>query len=138
MSQDDAYRILKLGRNVERADMTTRILDIGSVLLAEDRSDKLRQYENTLWINVLRSLSALLMYRKHRRLRINSGDVLDYLIKDHDFPRSVIHCLNEVKACYRFLPRSEELAANVDRLADSLQTADLYDITPQGLHEMAG
>lgn len=136
MSQDDAFRFIKLGRNIERADMTTRILDIGSVLLAEDRSDKLRQYENTLWINVLKSLSALLMYRKHRRLRISSGDVLDYLIKDHDFPRSVVHCINEVKACYRFLPRSEGLADSLNQLSAALVAINFYQITPKGLHDM--
>jgi uncharacterized alpha-E superfamily protein len=136
MSQDDAFRFIKLGRNIERADMTTRILDIGSVLLAEDRSDKLRQYENTLWINVLKSLSALLMYRKHRRLRISSGDVLDYLIKDHNFPRSVIHCINEIKACYQFLPRSEGLADSLNQLSASLIAINFYQINPQGLHDL--
>jgi uncharacterized alpha-E superfamily protein len=136
MSQDDAFRFIKLGRNIERADMTTRILDIGSVLLAEDRSDKLRQYENTLWINVLKSLSALLMYRKHRRLRISSGDVLDYLIKDHNFPRSVIHCINEIKACYQFLPRSEGLVDSLNQLSASLIAINFYQINPQGLHDL--
>ncbi len=136
MSQDDAFRFIKIGRNIERADMTTRILDIGSVLLAEDRSDRLRQYENTLWINVLKSLSALLMYRKHRRLRINSGDVLDYLIKDHNFPRSVIHCINEVKACYQFLPRSEGISDNLDQLSNLLTDVDFYQIKPKSLHEL--
>ncbi len=136
MSQDDAFRFIKLGRNIERADMTTRILDIGSLLLADDRSDKIRQYETTLWINVLKSLSALLMYRKHRRLRISSGDVLDYLIKDHNFPRSVVHCINEVKASYRFLPRSEGLADNLEHLSIELVAMDFYHIKPDGLHDL--
>lgn len=136
MSQDDAFRFIKLGRNMERADMTTRILDIGSVLLAEDRSDKLRQYENTLWINVLKALSALLMYRKHRRHRINSGDVLDYLIKDANFPRSVIHCISEVEACFNFLPGSEGLSDNLNELSTLLLAQDFYQMTPVRLHDL--
>lgn len=136
MSQDDALRFIKLGRNIERADMTTRILDIGSLLLADDLSDYIRQYENTLWINVLKSLSALLMYRKHRRLRISSGDVLDYLIKDRNFPRSVMHCINEVNVCYQFLPRSEGLTDNLEQLSKDLTAMDFYHITPGGLHDL--
>lgn len=136
MSQDDAFRFIQLGRNIERADMTTRILDMGSLLLAEDRSESLRQYENTLWMNVLKSLSALLMYRKHRRLGISSGDVLDYLIKDPQFPRSVLHCISEVKSCYQFLPRSEDLFGSLNQLSASLIAIDFYQISPQGLHNL--
>jgi uncharacterized alpha-E superfamily protein len=76
------------------------------------------------------------MYRKHRRHRITSGDVLDFLVKDHDFPRSVIHCLNEVKACYHFLPNSEGLEDHLDELAAALKATDFFQITPHGLHEM--
>lgn len=136
MSQDDAYRFIKLGRNIERADMTTRILDIGPILLAEDRSEKLRQYENTLWMNVLKSLSALLMYRKHRRHRINSGDVLDYLMRDPIFPRSVGHCISEVAICFKFLPRSEGLSGHLGELSALLDNTDFYQISPMGLHEL--
>jgi len=64
MSHNDSYRFICLGRNIERADMTTRIMDSGTVLLAEDRNNLTREYESILWINVLKSLSALLMYRK--------------------------------------------------------------------------
>lgn len=136
MSHNDALRFIRLGRSIERADMTTRILDIASVLLADDRSDKMRQYENALWMNVLKSLSALLMYRKHRRHRINSGDVLDYLLKDPDFPRSVGHCVNEVEACIKRLPKSEGLTDNLKTLASSLMATDIHRITPVQLHEI--
>lgn len=136
MSHDDALRFIRLGRSIERADMTTRMLDIASVLLAEDRSDKTRQYENTLWMNVLKSLSALLMYRKHRRHRINSGDVLDYLLKDPNFPRSVRYCINEVETYIKRLPRSDGLTDNLTALAASLMAADIHRITPMQLHEL--
>jgi uncharacterized alpha-E superfamily protein len=134
MSHDDSFRLIRLGRNIERADMTTRILDIGSVLLADDRSELLRQYENTLWMNVLKSLSALLMYRKHRRHRINSGDVLDYLLKDENFPRSVVHCIYEVEACIKHLPKSGGFTDNLGTLAATLVATDTHQITPDQLH----
>jgi uncharacterized alpha-E superfamily protein len=136
MSHDDALWFIRLGRNIERADMTTRILDIASVLLADDRSDKMRQYENALWMNVLKSLSALLMYRKHRRHRINSGDVLDYLLKDPNFPRSVTHCATEVEASINRLPRSEGLTDNLKILTGSLMATEIHRITPIQLHDL--
>ena len=136
MSHNDALQFIRLGRNIERADMTTRILDIASIILAEDRSDKIRQHENALWMNVLKSLSALLMYRKHRRLRINSGDVLDYLLKDPDFPRSVVHCVDEIEACNKRLQKSEGLTDNLQTLLSSLMETDIHRITPAQLHDL--
>lgn len=136
MSHNDALRFIRLGRNIERADMTTRILDIASVLLAVDRSDKLRQYETVLWMNVLKSLSALLMYRKDRRHRIASGDVLDYLLKDSNFPRAVKHCLYEVEAAIKYLPRSEGLIPNLAGLHFTLDELDIYPVTHQQLHDL--
>ncbi|MGR9086719.1 MAG: alpha-E domain-containing protein [Gammaproteobacteria bacterium] len=136
MSHDDAFRLIQLGRNIERADMTTRILDIGPVLLADDRSEKMRQYESNLWMHVLKSLSALLMYRKHRRLRINSGDVLDYLLKDRRFPRSVSHCIHQVLDCIRQLPQAEGLLDNLTTLEAFVSGVDTYHTSPAKLHEL--
>lgn len=136
MSHDDAFRFIRLGRNLERADMTTRILDIGSVLLADDRSDKMREYENSLWMNVLKSLSALLMYRKHRRHRIDGGAVLDYLLKDDNFPRSVSHCIHEAQECIALLPKSDGLKENLKYLETFVIGTDIYRTTPRELHEL--
>jgi uncharacterized alpha-E superfamily protein len=136
MSHNDALWFIRLGRNIERADMTTRILDIASVLLAADRSDKLRQHENALWIHVLKSLSALLMYRKHHRHRVNSGDVLDYLLKDAAFPRSVAHCVNEIEESIDRLPRPEGFSSILSTLSGSFMTADIHRLSPAQLHDL--
>jgi uncharacterized alpha-E superfamily protein len=136
MSHDTAFRLIKLGRNIERADMTTRILDIGPVLLADDRSAQMREYESNLWMHVLKSLSALLMYRKHRRLRINSGDVLDYLLKDTQFPRSVSHGIRQVQDCIRQLPQSEGFIENLATLETFIADADTYHMSPTQLRQL--
>lgn len=136
MSQNDSYRFIRLGRTIERADMTTRILDISSVLLADDRSDKLREYESSLWINLLKSLSALLMYRKHGRHHVNGEDVLDYLLKNADFPRSVRHCLEEVESCVKKLPHSAGLTDNLTALETDVLNIDTRQISPAQLHAL--
>jgi uncharacterized alpha-E superfamily protein len=136
MSHDAAYVFIRMGRNLERADMTTRILDISSVLLADDLSDKVKQYENTLWLNVLKSLSAVLMYRKHCYYRINSADVLDYLLNDMRFPRSVNHCITEVEKCMTMLPRSDQSVIDLKALSDFLMTHDYSKIDHEQLHHL--
>jgi uncharacterized alpha-E superfamily protein len=136
MSHDHALSFIRLGRSIERADMTTRILDIGSVLLAEDRSDQIREFESSLWINVLKSLSAFLMYRKHRRHRINSDDVLDYLLRDEDFPRAVLHCINELQAYINLLPNSSALNENLKKLEIFLMDMNIQQSTPSELHDL--
>ncbi|MGZ8144680.1 MAG: alpha-E domain-containing protein [Methylosarcina sp.] len=136
MSRNDAFHFIQLGRNIERADMTSRILDACPMLLADDRSAKMREYESNLWRHVLKSLSALLMYRKHRRLHINGGDVLDYLLKDSDFPRSVSHCINQVQDCIQCLPHSNELTDNLKTLDAFIAKVDTYHLSPAQLHDL--
>ena len=107
MSHNAAYNFIKIGRNLERADMTTRILDVGCLNLADEQRPEILEYEHILWMNVLRSLTALQMYRQNVKDRINGEDVADYLMNDLDFPRAAAHCLREVRACFEILPNAE-------------------------------
>lgn len=136
MSRNDSYRFICLGRNIERADMTTRIMDSGTVLLAEDRNNLTREYESILWINVLKSLSALLMYRKQVRQYIKGKDVLNFLLKNPDFPSSVKHCLHEIShCCIDKLPNSEALVQQIHVLEEQLLAVDMTATTPLELHK---
>ena len=134
MSRNDSYRFICLGRNLERADMTTRIMDFGTVLLAENRSHKMREFESILWINLLKSLSALLMYRQHVRHRIKGEDVLTYLLKNPDFPGAVVHCLQKIAHCVKLLPNAEALSRQLADLERHLQAIDIERNTPLELH----
>ncbi|MDD2723631.1 MAG: alpha-E domain-containing protein [Methylovulum sp.] len=129
MSHNHPYRFIRLGRNLERADMTSRILDLASLLLAESRSDELRQYETILWINILTALNALLMYRQHMRSRVKGDDVLSYLLLDKNLPRSVARCLLEVSDCINELPNNDALPDRVVELEDYVQDIDTHQAT---------
>ncbi len=63
MSNDLAFNFIKIGRYLERADMTTRILDVGCLNLIDPDHQEISEYENILWMNVLKSLTAYQMYR---------------------------------------------------------------------------
>ena len=96
MSHGDAYRFLRIGRHLERADMTTRIVDVGSATLIAPGSEVMR-LENRLWMNVLRAISAYQMYRQNVRRRIKGPDAIAFLLQDTQFPRAVAHSLLEIQ-----------------------------------------
>lgn len=129
MSHHHPYRFIRLGRNLERADMTSRILDLASLLLAESRSDELRQYETILWMNILTALNALLMYRQHVRSRIKGDDILNYLLLDKNLPRSVARCLLEMSDCIEQLPNNDALPERVAELQAYVQAIDTREAT---------
>ena len=67
-NEGEALSFIALGRNIERADMTSRILDVRAASMMTPRNvEELRPFETLLWINVLRSLSAYQMYRATTR-----------------------------------------------------------------------
>ncbi len=65
MSHDVGYQFLKLGRNLERADMTTRIVDVNSAVLLPRDQAVAEPLLARLWMSTLTALSAYQMYRRH-------------------------------------------------------------------------
>lgn len=135
MSHTEAYLFTQVGRNLERADMTTRIIDVGARELFT-RSDRLPEvHDNILWTTVLRSLSAYQMYRQHVRDRVNGADVVEFVLKNAAFPRAVFHCLQAIDNGFAGLPQNEEpqrLLAHLKRVVRECKVAKLL---PDDLHE---
>jgi uncharacterized alpha-E superfamily protein len=57
-SRDMVFDLLRLGQHIERADMTTRLLDLDPAHMGPEAGD-------TPWLHLLRSISAEPMYRRH-------------------------------------------------------------------------
>lgn len=136
MSHDHPYRFIGLGKHLERADMTTRILDLASLLLSESRSAELRSYETILWMNILKALNALLMYRQQVRSRINGADVLNFLLLDNNLPRAVGCCLNEISDCINKLPNHDGLPEKLTELQLTVAAIDTRQTTQLQLREI--
>jgi uncharacterized alpha-E superfamily protein len=115
MSHGDAYHFIRLGRNLERADMTTRIIDVAAATLIGAHAAEARP-DNTLWMAVLKSLSGYQMYRQSVRQRIRDQDVVRFLLQDPQFPRAVAHCLLELEASTTLLPNHEDPLRGLLRL----------------------
>ncbi len=125
MSLDESYNFMKIGSDLERADMTTRILDVGCLNLLNPEHSEIREYEMILWMNVLQSLTAYQMYRQHVDDRINGEDVAEFLIKDESFPRAVSHCLSDVNASFTLLPNHEDPLRRVTQTQRNVSNADI-------------
>jgi len=134
MSHGSSYNFIRIGRNLERADMSTRIVDVGCMNLLRRRFKIPETYDNILWMNVLRSLSAYQMYRQHVHDRVNGEDVVDFLLKNLEFPRSVAHCLSELCNCVTQLPKNDLPLRTITHVQRMISDADIHKLYESNLH----
>ena len=92
MTHGEAWHFLQLGTMIERADKTSRIVDVKYFILLPDPEDVGTTYDDVQWLALLRSASALEMYRQ-RYGRILPSNVVRFLVLDREFPRAILHCL---------------------------------------------
>jgi len=107
MSHDTAYQFIRLGRNIERADMTTRIIDITSAVLMPRQRAGDGPAMDLVWMGVLKSLNAYQMYRRHVSVHVRGAGVVDFMLNDRLFPHTVHYCLSEVERGLAALPNNE-------------------------------
>jgi len=136
MSRDVGFQFLRIGTNLEQADMTTRILDVRTMrLLKSDDKLDLTPFENIVWMSVLRSLTAYQMYRRHVRTRVNGTSVLRFLLQNREFPRSVMFCLANIASTLPHLPTDRKIERVIDRTRALVRDASIDTLmkTPDGV-----
>ena len=134
MTHDEGYDLLRMGRNLERADMTLRIIDVRSENLLPGKSEELTPFENIQWVSVLKSLSAYQMYRRAMQVRVRRPDVLRFLFKERLFPRAIYYTISEVENCLKHFPRREAPLGRVSQLRDLLTASHPEKLDQAGLH----
>ena len=139
MLHDDAWSFSQLGRFIERADKTSRIVDVQYFLLLPKAEDIGTAIDVVRWSSLLRSADALNMYRRTHG-RIVPEKVARFLILEPTFPRSICFSVNQIRNCLdamrsaeaeRDALASEKLA---EQLANRLNTVEVEEIIEQGLH----
>jgi len=133
MSHGPAYRFVMLGRSLERADMTSRIIDVAAATMMAG-PDELQHYSSTVWRSVLRAVSAYQMYRQYVRRRIIGEDVLRFLLLDPDFPHSVSHCFAQLESTASALPRGEKTREQAAGLRKRLEGFSFEGIDHARVH----
>jgi len=135
MTHDAGYAFLRAGRSLERADMTTRIIDVRSAgLPGAGSGEALAAYANLQWMSVLKSLTAYQMYRREMQVRVQRADVLRFLLQNPRFPRATRHCLGQVEASLAQLPRSDAPLRIARRVGAELERTDLEPLDQAALH----
>lgn len=92
MSRGEGWHFFNMGRLIERADKTSRLIDVKYFTLLPRISDVGSPTDNLQWSAVLRSVSGFEMYRKQHHL-LAPSKVVSFLLLDRQFPRSALHCL---------------------------------------------
>ena len=140
MSHNEAWNFLRLGRKLERADKTTRILDVKYYMLLPALSDVGTPYDDVQWSAVLKSVSGFEMYRK-RHGRISPDRIVNFLLMDREFPRAVHYCINCADECVHAItgsPAGGFSCAAEQRLGllrSELHYTHVDSILASGLHE---
>ena len=109
MTHDHGYDFIRIGRNLERADMSTRVVELGALSLqgADDSSG----LDVHVWTSMLKALNAYQMYRKDVQIGVHCSDVVSFLLQNDYYPRSVAHCLDQVEECLGDLPLHKDTLA---------------------------
>ena len=137
MSRDEGFQFMRLGRNIERADMTTRVLDVSYALNLPYQNGQAAlnmELPDMIWMSVLHALSAHQMYRRHVDVHARGHKVLAYLLNDLQFPRSVRHCLHEIQFALDELPGAEPMR-RLQGMLNLVDGADYRKLSVSGLHE---
>lgn len=161
MPRDDGWRFMALGRMLERAEMTCRLIDVrfgqledhagiplrvdptpptddpdaapdpGEVPRGPDRADF------HAWVAVLKSASAFEAYRRRYRASMDPEHVVEFLLLAPDLPRSVVFCLTAAQRLLQDLcdGRPSRAVRRLGRASASLQYRDVGELFEVGLHD---
>ncbi|MBD3885532.1 alpha-E domain-containing protein [Phormidium tenue FACHB-886] len=140
MSHNEGWHFGHMGRLIERADKTARILDVKYYILLPSVRDVGTALDELQWIALLKSTSGYEMYRKRQR-RVAPQGIANFLILDREFPRSIRYCFQRAERSLHEISdtpsgawsNSAERALGKARAELDFITID--EIIQQGLHE---
>ena len=140
MSHNEGWHFSNMGRLLERADKTSRILDVKYFTLLPRVEDVGSPVDDLQWSAVLRSVSGFEMYRK-RYHGITVERIVEFLILDREFPRAIQYCLTEADESLHKISGTpvgtfdNPAEQRLGRLRAELAFCDVKSIINQGLHE---
>jgi uncharacterized alpha-E superfamily protein len=114
-SRDDAWQFFTLGRSIERADMTARLLATRSLTEASGPS----------WTTILRSCGAYEAYLRTYRGVPSARNAAEFLLLDRLFPRSIVFAIARAEECIQAVePRTDRMgvSGNAQRLLGQIRS----------------
>jgi uncharacterized alpha-E superfamily protein len=140
MTHGEGWEFARLGRMLERADKTARIIDVKYFILLPSVEYIGMPYDHILWAALLRSASAFEMYRK-RYGQIVPDQIIEFLVLDTEFPRAIHHCLITAEQSLRNISGTRRgrftnpAEKTLGRLLADIDYTQIEEIKTSGLHE---
>jgi uncharacterized alpha-E superfamily protein len=137
----EAWEFIQVGKFLERADKTTRILDIKYHNLRPGTPEGGGASHTMQGAAVLRSCSAYQAYRQIYVADVDPWRIAEFLILSEQFPRSIHFCMAMLNASLRRISGNENVHFSnlaeklAGRLLSELNFSTIDDIAEQGLHE---
>ncbi|HEX7655250.1 MAG TPA: alpha-E domain-containing protein, partial [Verrucomicrobiae bacterium] len=141
-SHNEGWWFSEAGRFMERADKTSRILDLRhQTLPARGLPKSVNQTDALEWSAVLRSCSGWDVFKSIYGAEVHPKNVAQFLLLNEDFPRSIRYCVERLNkslrqisgvADHRFSNEAEKLCG---RLTAELQFISIEEVFEFGLHD---
>jgi uncharacterized alpha-E superfamily protein len=140
ISRSDGWHFGQVGQSLERADNTSRVLDVKYHILLPSVQSVGTPIDIIHWAALLKSVSAYNMYRR-RYGKIVPVNITEFLILEKEFPRSIMFCLQKAEFSLRKISGNQsggyanKAEKKIGSLRSDLEFADINDIFTGGLHE---
>lgn len=140
ISRNDGWHFGKIGQLIERADKTSRVLDVKYHILLPNVRDVGSPIDITQWGALLRSVSAYDMYRK-KYGKLTALKISEFLMLDEVFPRSMLFCLLNCEVSLdaimggSFVYEDQGIREEIKRVRQKLQNEEIQNVFNQGMHE---
>lgn len=139
MLRNEGYFFLRLGSNIERADMTLRLLNVKYFLLLPETEVVGGGRDHHQWMSMLHAVSGLRAYHHHYSGDYAPWNIADFLLLNQTFPRSVAFSYSQIHGCLDKLDKNHGGAHKCQRTAQAelnrLTRLDINAIFSDGLHE---
>ncbi len=140
VTRNEGFHFGRMGRFLERADKTSRFLDVRYFTLLPDNEAIGSPQELLIWTSVLKSVSAFNMYRQAHRV-INPSHIVEFLVMDKSFPRSIFYSIRQAELSLYEISGikmtdgySNFAEKELTRLRHEIEFTEVTDIFKKGLH----
>ncbi len=140
VARTDGWYFIHLGQYLERADKTSRILDVKYHILLPSAEEVGSPLDFLQWTALLKSVSGFNFYRRYYG-KIEPVNIVELLVLNKYFPRSVFFCLTNAEICLRTISGtngngySNTAEKTLGALQSRLEYQDVNDVISSGLHE---
>ena len=141
VTRNEAWHFGRLGRHIERADKSSRFLDVKYFTLLPDSGGVGSTLDLMMWTAVLKSVSAYNMYRQ-THAALTPMNIVAFLILDKLFPRSISYCVRQAELSLFAIAGStpERGSTNlaekaISKLRSDIEFTVVENIFKAGLHQ---